>query len=374
MDIIKIQEQLDKNRRSVSFDSYDLSVRQLYDMVSEKDIDIAPDYQRHFIWDDERQSQLIESIFLGIPVPSLFMATNKDSTWEVIDGLQRLTTIVNFIGTDDTIRSINSATKKLKLTGLEKLSSFNGLYFENLPKSIQLGFQTRPIRITVLNDRSDFNVRYDLFERLNTGGVTLHPQEIRNCVFVGEFNEFIKECAVNSDFRNVVKVTKNAEKTGNFEELVLKFFAYFEDRNEFVHGVKEFLNEYMEKKTNSFKNRKELKSLFENTFKSLNDILPNGIVRGNRTNITPLVLYEAISVGVADNIVNYLKIKNEKLIKILNDEELKKLTTGATNSKRKVLDRIKYVKEKLQIDQIKNDYINLFKTQLNIKGKNNVQK
>lgn len=347
MDIIKIQEQLDKNRRSVSFDSYDLSVRQLYDMVCEKNIDIAPDYQRHFIWDDERQSQLIESIFLGIPVPSLFMATNKDSTWEVIDGLQRLTTIVNFIGNEESIKSINSATKKLKLSGLEKLSSFNDLYFEDLPRSIQLGFQTRPIRITVLNDRSDFTVRYDLFERLNTGGVTLHPQEIRNCVFVGEFNEFIKDCALNLDFRSVVKVTKNAEKTGNFEELVLKFFAYFEDRNQFVHGVKEFLNAYMEKKTNSFKNKKDLKSLFEETFKTLNSILPNGIVRGNRTNITPIVLYEAISVGVADALISKSKIDNAKLVEILNDRELNRLTTGATNSRRKVLDRIKYVKDNI---------------------------
>ena len=347
MDIIKIQEQLDKNRRSVSFDSYDLSVRQLYDMVSEKNIDIAPDDQRHFIWNDERQSQLIESIFLGIPVPSLFMATNKDSTWEVIDGLQRLTTIINFIGDDQTIRSINSATKKLQLKSLEKLSSFNGLYFEDLPKSIQLGFQTRPIRITVLNDRSDYNVRYDLFERLNTGGVILHPQEIRNCVFVGEFNDFIKECAINTDFRNVVKVTKNAEKTGNFEELVLKFFAYYEDRNEFVHGVKEFLNDYMEKKTKLFTNEKELKKLFENTFKKLNSILPNGIVRGNRVNITPIVLYEAIAVGTADVIDNKDTIDNSKLLQVLDNSELKSLTTGATNSRKKLFDRIKFVRENI---------------------------
>ena len=347
MDIIKIQEQLDKNRRSVSFDSYDLSVRQLYDMVSEKNIDIAPDYQRHFIWDEERQSQLIESIFLGIPVPSLFMATNKDSTWEVIDGLQRLTTIINFIGNEKTIRTINSATKKLKLYGLEKLNAFNGLYFDDLPKSIQLSFQTRPIRITVLNDRSDFNVRYDLFERLNTGGVTLHPQEIRNCVYVGEFNDFVKECALNADFRNVVKVTKNAEKTGNFEELVLKFFAYYEGRNEFVHGVKEFLNEYMAKKTKSFKNKKELKVLFEQTFKILNTLLPNGIVRGVRTNITPLVLFEAISVGTADALQAKKVVNKAKLSLVLNNTELKNLTTGATNSRKKLLERINFVKENI---------------------------
>ncbi|ELS9246862.1 DUF262 domain-containing protein, partial [Vibrio cholerae] len=91
VNIIKIQEQLDENRRTVSFDSYDITVRQLYDMVVEGMIEIAPEYQRHFVWDEKRQSALIESIFLGIPVPSMFMATNKDSSWEVIDGLQRLT-------------------------------------------------------------------------------------------------------------------------------------------------------------------------------------------------------------------------------------------------------------------------------------------
>ncbi|TOR03499.1 hypothetical protein CGG83_24900, partial [Vibrio parahaemolyticus] len=77
MDILQIQDQLDDNRRTVSFDSYDITVKQLYDMICEGMIDIAPDYQRHFVWDPVRQSALIESLFLGIPVPSLFMATNR---------------------------------------------------------------------------------------------------------------------------------------------------------------------------------------------------------------------------------------------------------------------------------------------------------
>lgn len=347
MDILKIQEQLEKNRRSVSFDSYDITVRQLYDMVSEKAIDVAPDYQRHFIWDEERQSQLIESIFLGIPVPSLFMATNKDSTWEVIDGLQRLTTIVNFIGEETTIKQVNKNGKKLKIEGLEKLDSLNGLLFEDLSKSLQLSFTTRPIRVTVLNDRSDFNLRYDLFERLNTGGVTLHPQEIRNCVYVGEFNNFVKKCVENENFKSVVKLTKNAEKTGNLEELVLKFFAYFENRNKFVHGVKEFLNEYMEEKTKHFKNKTELQSIFEQTFEALNQNLPQGIVRGTRINITPIVLYEAISVGTADALIQKIEIDKDSLIKLLDNEELTSLTTGATNSKSKLLQRIDFVRQRI---------------------------
>ncbi len=348
MDLIKVQEQIEKNRRSVAFDSYDITVRQLYDMICENMIDVAPEYQRHFIWDEVRQSQLIESILLGIPVPSLFMATNKDSSWEVIDGVQRLTTIVNFIGDEKTIKKINKGCEKLKLTGLEKLDSLNNEYYDNLPKSLQYMFLTRPIRVTVLNDRSDFGLRYDLFERLNTGGVSLHPQEIRNCVYLGEFNDFIQHCSENLDFKNVVKLTKNAERTGNLEELVLKFFAYYEWRENFVHSVKDFLNDYMAEKTASFKNKAEFKRVFETTFQALNQLLPEGIVRGNRKNITPLVLFEAISVGVADALDEGLQINGQKLQELLDDETLNKLTTGATNSRGKLYQRIDYVKERLR--------------------------
>jgi uncharacterized protein with ParB-like and HNH nuclease domain len=349
MDASKIQEQIDKNRRSVAFDSYDITIRQLFDMIQEKMIDVSPEYQRHFIWDNIRQSQLIESLLLGIPVPSLFMATNKDSSWEVIDGLQRLTTIVNFIGDEMTIKKINPNCSRLKIAGLEKLDQLNGYNYEDLPKSIQLMFMTRPLRVTVLNDRSDFEVRYDLFERLNTGGVTLHPQEIRNCIYLGRFKDFIENCSKNKDFLNTVKMTGNSERTGNREELVLKFFAYFEDRSHFVHSVKEFLNEYMAKKTASFKEENLFKELFEQTFSLLNKLLPDGIVRGNRKNITPLILYEAIAVGVADIITAgiIVQITADKLTNLLDDETLKRLTTGATNSRNKLFERIDYVKNVL---------------------------
>lgn len=347
MNIIKIQEQLDTNRRSVAFDSYDITLKQLYDMVLEEMVDIAPEYQRHFVWDDVRQSALIESLFLGIPIPSLFMATNRDASWEVIDGLQRLTTILNFIGNSDEIEKLKIKHKKLKLSGLEKLDSMNGLHYEDLPKSMQFSLQTRPIRVTVLNDRSDFNVRYDLFERLNTGGVTLHEQEIRNCVYIGEFNDFIKELAINDDFRAVVKMTSNAERSGSYEELVLRFFAYHDDSESFVHSVKEFLNEYMEKKTAVFKDKKHLKEIFLQTFKALKDNLPEGVVRGSRKNVTPIVLFEAISVGCARAIHSGAPYDLTKLAELLNDPELKKFTTGATNSKKMLESRIALVKDRL---------------------------
>lgn len=348
MNFQKIQEQLDKNRRTVSFDSYDITVKQLYDMTAEGMIDIAPEYQRHFKWDATRQSSLIESLLLGIPIPSLFMATNPDSSWEVVDGVQRLTTILNFIGEEELFKKNSITIKPLKLTGLEKLDAMNGVFYKDLPKSMQFMLQTRPIRVTVLNDRSDFNVRYDLFERLNTGGITLHEQEIRNCIFVGEFNNFLKELAEEPAFRKVVKMTEAAERSGSYEELVLRFFAYLENRDSFVHSVTDFLNIYMGIKTKSFKDKPRLKNIFSQTFNILAQALPDGIVRGNRKKITPVVLYEAISVGLASLIAKDIKYDVNKLKPLLDNNDLKKLTTGATNSKKMVMDRIDFVTTGLQ--------------------------
>src|SRR4051794_6027316 len=96
----QMELQLQKQRRSVDFDTFDIVVQQILTMVAADDIDIAPVYQRKFRWDDIRCAQLIESFLLGIPVPSLFMATNKDSTWELVDGVQRISTLIKFAGGD----------------------------------------------------------------------------------------------------------------------------------------------------------------------------------------------------------------------------------------------------------------------------------
>lgn len=336
--------EIQKERRTVGFDTYDITIKQLVDMIAEKNINVSPDYQRRFVWDAIRQSQLIESIFLGIPIPNIFMATNLDASWEVIDGLQRITTILRFVSHNLAVID-GKDLGELKLKGLEKVSSLNGVLFEEMPNNLKLNFLTRPLRITVLNDQSDFQVRFDLFERLNTGGIILHDQEIRNCVFRGHFAEFIKECVRNSDFDTVIKRSdKNGR--GNLEELALKFFAYYESRMIFKHSVKGFLNDYMEKKTKSFTNENELRNIFQQTFSEIKRTLPNGIVRANRLNSTPLVLFEAISVGVADILAAGKQIDAQKLNDLLEDNALKELTTGATNSLPKLTGRIDFVSQR----------------------------
>ena len=256
----------------VDFNSYDLSVKELMSMVNDGLIDIAPDYQRQFRWDEERQSSLIESLFLGIPVPSLFMATNSNGTWELIDGVQRVSTILCFAGTDEDRALIaKKDTKPLKLVGLRKLTLFNDKTFDDLPADIQTKFKLTSIKITTLSDKSDKAVRFDLFERLNRGGVTLSDQEIRACVYRGRFNDFLQELSLDQNYRECVHLSTTQDVDGTREELVLRFFAYLYDIDNFSHSVRDFLNEYMDKTTKNKKfSYKKNYDIFRKVFETLN--------------------------------------------------------------------------------------------------------
>ncbi|WP_151994575.1 DUF262 domain-containing protein [Buttiauxella massiliensis] len=332
-------EQLDKERRKVDFDTFDFSVKELVAMASDGTINVAPEYQRQFRWPAENQSRFVESVFLGIPVPSLFMAANKDGTWELIDGVQRLSTLIHFIGNDDQLAKFKFESP-LVLTGLESLTDFNGCTHGQIPSTIQLKFALRPLKVTTLSDKSDLKVRFDLFERLNTGGVVLTKQEIRGCVFRGEFNDFLSDLSTNKDFEKCVNLTDTNMTDGTKQELVLKFFAYLNNRNSFDHSVVDFLNDYMEKSTASF-DYKNNRAVFEETFKQLSIVLPDGIKRGNRR-ITPINLYEAVSVGAADAIAAKKNVSNSSVPTWINDKELTQLTSGATNSRKRLVERIKY--------------------------------
>lgn len=346
-----LREQLMKQKMKVDFNSYDFSIKEIMSMVREKLINISPDYQRHFRWDKVRQSQLIESFFLGIPVPNLFMATNADSSWELIDGVQRLSTIINFTGAEEDralLDHVEGNNEPLRLEGLSKLTEFNGKTFTEFPIDIQTKLKLTTIKVTTLSDKSDKTVRFDLFERLNRGGVNLSDQEIRSCVYRGPFNDFIKELSHNEDFLNCVNISDAKEIDGTREELVLRFFAYTYDLNKFDHSVKDFLNNYMGKAEKDFDYNSN-RIMFNTVFKSLNEALPDGISRNGRKN-TPLNLYEGVSVGAALAYQETGKINTKSVSNWISDDELKKYTSGATNSKPRVLGRINYCKTKFEED------------------------
>lgn len=338
--------QLAEQRRKVDFDTYDISVDELLRRVEHRRIDVAPVYQRQFRWDAARQSRLVESVFLGIPVPPLFMATNTSSdaksTWEVVDGLQRLLTLASFMAPDQTRSSLGLAEAPLKLEGLEKLTKFNGVTFRQLAEDLRTTLQDRPFKVVVLNDKSEIRVRFDLFERLNTGGISLSPQEIRECVYRGEFTELLGELAATPAFKTVVVLPESKQKDGTSAEFVLRFFAFLEGYETFEHSVKGFLDSFMQRAHESPR-RQERQSSFARTFAFLSTVLGHGLK--TRKGQTPVNLFEAVAVGAALALDSVPHLRPPTSLPWLGSAELRRLTTGATNSRSRVVGRIEYCRD-----------------------------
>lgn len=341
---IPIEVQLKEQRRTVDFDTFDIHMQQLVSMVKAKQIKVSPAYQRKFRWSDKQCSQFIESILLGIPVPSLFMATDADSTWEVVDGVQRLSTIIKFAGDEETRKEMGIGDA-LVLSDLEKLSQFNELSLEDFPANLQNHFWTRPAKVVTLNDKSDDVVRYDLFERLNTGGVALSAQEIRDCVYRGPFANQLEVWANDKAFKKVVSLTALQQRDATAEECVLRFFAFLHRYQQFDHNVTTFLNDYMRDATAQF-DYVEGSEVFAKTFKEIGRVLPAGIRRPKMRRTTPLNLFEGVAVGAALALRQVSKLHGAGISKWLDSPELRSYTTAATNDRRAVRGRIEFCRDR----------------------------
>jgi Protein of unknown function DUF262 len=341
------RKELSEQRRKVDFDTYDVTADELLRRVASSRIDIAPVYQRQFRWDTRRQSRLIESVLLGIPVPPLFMATNQGDevrgSWEVVDGLQRLLTLVNFAGSPEAREITGLTSEPLRLQGMDKLPSFDGCAMRELPEDIQSALEDRPLKVIVLNDKSELQVRFDLFERLNTGGISLSPQEIRECVYRGSFMDLLGVLARSLDFQKVVVLPNNKWHDGTPEEFVLRFFAYSERYEKFEHLVSDFLRDFTE---DAYAEPRidGRSSYFHRTFHFLARCFPDGLK--TRSGATPVNLFEAVSAGAALALDTAPELEVPTDLEWVGSDELRQFTTGGTNSRRRVLGRIQYCRDK----------------------------
>jgi hypothetical protein len=341
----ELTEQMTLQRRTVDFDTFDIHVQQLLTMLSEDQISIAPAYQRQFRWDEARCSQLIESLVLGIPIPNLFMATNSDNSWEVVDGLQRLCTIVKFAGNAE-LRAKLKLGDQLVLSQLQKISKFNGATFSSLPPHIQQHVRTRPLKVVTLNDKSDTVVRFDLFERLNTGGIALTQQEIRACVYGGQFSDKLDELRQIDDFKTVVKLTERQKADGTAEECVLRYFAFLDRYMAFDHSVRDFLNSYMKDESSKPFKFGGRESEFRTVFAELARVFPEGIMRPHRKGNTPLNLYEGVAVGAALAVRQHKTLDATGLSVWMGSDELRSYTSAATNNRDSVRGRIEFCRDR----------------------------
>lgn len=214
----------------------------------ERALDLQPDFQRRSgLWNDIKQSQLIESLLLKIPLPSLYVSEDKEGVFSVVDGLQRLSTIARFVNYK-LLTHINPNIKPLRLQGLESLVEFEGHFFEKLPKSLQRRIKETQLTVHVIRPETPDDVRFNIFARINQGGLPLTAQEIRNATIRGNARKVLRVFAESEEFLKATERKIKTERMGDYE-LVLRFIALYEHnfREERPDNLDRFLNATMRK-------------------------------------------------------------------------------------------------------------------------------
>jgi hypothetical protein len=261
--------------RKVVTQPYDLSMEVLLKQWKAETL-LVPEIQREYVWDNGKASRLAESLLLNIPIPVLYFAETEDAKWEIIDGHQRVKSVIRYLDNE------------FRLTGLQVLTEFKGKRFRQLPGREQRFLERRTMRAVVITPESHPNMKFEVFARLNTGAVALNAQEIRNALYSGPLNRLLKDLVRNSKFRDCIG-TKSPRRRFVDEELVLRFFALREGLKNYRPPLNRFLNEYMARHRNA--NRRQLRALtevFEETMDRVCDVLGPSAFRVTDRRGTPL--------------------------------------------------------------------------------------
>ena len=267
--------------RKVIIQPYDYAVRTLMDMIIEGELKLDPDYQRNYRWSDDKASRFIESIALNIPVPVLYFAEEADGTFSVIDGQQRLASLFRYLKVDEAKHLYpDDELEPLVISGLRLRPELNGKQYLSLERDDRSTIAKRPIRCIVVLNESDAALKFEVFERLNTGSSQLTAQEVRNCIYNGTFSKLLKELACNAQFQELISLPVTAQKNMTDVELVLRFFAYRDLKSEtsYSDNYTEYLNNYMdENREISLERADALRSLFGRTIELIYSSLGVGV-------------------------------------------------------------------------------------------------
>ncbi len=213
----------------------------LYGKYKRGKLDIQPNFQRYFVWDKVKSSRLIESALLGIPLPVIYLSEEQDGKIYVIDGQQRLTSFFSFI--DGKLPD----GSEFKLSGLKVLKELNGNLYTELDEDIRDKVKDTIIRTITFQKESDPNLKFEIFERLNTGSVPLNTQELRNCIYRGEYNKLLRELAANEEYLELLNI-KGPDKRMKDVELVLRFATFYHNTHiNYKSPIKTFLNYEMDR-------------------------------------------------------------------------------------------------------------------------------
>jgi len=297
-----------------------MSIGEVINLYVDGDLDIHPEFQRIYRWNQGQKSRLIESILLGIPLPSFFVAQREDGIWDVVDGLQRLSTIFSFLGIYRNEEGQIEAP--LKLTATDYLPELEGMYWgdeikeNHISKELQRAFKREKIDLKIIKKESDEHTKYELFQRLNTFGSSLSDQEVRNCLLIminKPMYNWFTELSVNSDFISVFPLTSKQIDEQYNVELVLRFLALKDTEISRVKGLSD-IGDFLTKRMKEIATDLDFDMTLERekllkTFKILNLALGDSAFKKyqNRRYLGAfsLSIFEVIGLGLGFNINDY---------------------------------------------------------------------
>lgn len=228
----------EKKQRELVTSVVDYNLSTLAEITRDKTIDLAPRYQRRFRWDAQRQSKLIESFLMNVPIPPIFLNEDSYGQYSVIDGKQRLTAVTEFM------------LGRLRLSGLTVFSDINGLTFDELPSKLQAVLKTRPtLRAVIVLRQSDVDVKFEVFRRLNTGGVKLNAQEIRNSTYPGTTNNLILDLSEHPELHAALGIKVKAKSPLYREmrdaEFVVRYLTFRDSWQDVSGGMRREMDRFM---------------------------------------------------------------------------------------------------------------------------------
>jgi hypothetical protein len=249
---------VDAGQRKIIWQAKDFSIREFLTMKNDGELVLQPLYQRNFVATDLIASKLIESILLDVPIPVVYLAEEQDGSYSVIDGQQRLTSFLCFL------EGKFPDTRPFKLSGIKVLPELNRKLFTELDNELQKKIRSTTIHSIIIKKESNPDIKFEIFERLNTGSTKLNEDEIRNTVFRGSYIELLSELSENPVFHGLVK-KDNFKKRMIYRGMILRFFALSEKSYiNYKSSMKQFSNkELRENKDLSPNKVKEYKARFE---------------------------------------------------------------------------------------------------------------
>jgi len=224
---MSLEEEITNKRQDIRSDAYAMSIGEIVSIYRDNELDIHPEFQREFRWKDHQKTKLIESILLGIPLPSFFVSQRPDSVWDLVDGVQRISTILEFMGElkneKGELMDALTLEKTAHLPDLEG-TSWNGQ--KSLASAVKIAFKREKIDFKIIQKESGENAKYEIFQRLNSGGSNLSPQELRNCLLLmlnRSAYEWLTKVKDDPNFIETLTITKKGLDEKYDMELALRF-------------------------------------------------------------------------------------------------------------------------------------------------------